>query len=236
MTVEKAKSKQTTAPEIQTSLDEINSSNDIDFATKERIRLINNLMVQIFLDQKDIATHNLLPFIRHLINKFNLNGYLCESDILIEAYTIAINKTKEGYSINNLPSWFKGTALNIIRNIRAELKKQEAIQKKIVYEASEKKICELPPSDDSNDDVSLILKAFNQLSEDDRYILNLRTVKGLTWSDIAETLISGGKEVKPEDQSKLLARLRQRHKRALNRLRKIHEYSTSNTPNIDQKK
>lgn len=219
------------AKEIQISSDKLDANIDIDLSPKtvERIRLINALVVQIFLDPKDIDTHNLLPFIRYLIGKFGLSGYVSEVDILIEAYTIAIQNTKTGkktktgeeYVIRNLPAWFKGTALNIIKNLKAELKKQDLIKSELKY--NQRNHENLSFGDEPNDKTQSILQAFTDLKEADQYLLNLRTVKGFTWLDIAETMIKEGKEPTPTSMDQLLARLRKRHNRALNRLRKRHE-------------
>lgn len=183
---------------------------------KERILLINALMVQIFLDSKDIKTHNLLPYIRYLVNRFGLSGDFCEFEILIEAYAIAIQKTKDGYVINNLPAWFKGTALNIVRNLKGEIKKQDLIKSKV--KGNQSNLADQSSHDENRDEIELIIKAFKSLSKDERDLLNLRIVNGLTWSDIAERMIADGKEITFD--AKLLTRLRQKHKRALDHLRK----------------
>lgn len=201
------------------------SSNKLDFdetlsdEVKERIVLINALMVQIFLDSKDIETHNLLPYIRYLVKRFKLDGLLCEFDILIETYTIAVRKTREGYVIRNRPAWFKSTAFYIINNLNRELKKQDLVKSKVSDDQSEGK--SLESCDESSDKIRCIIKAFENLREEERYLLNLRIVEGLTWSDIAKRMISEGKETVISER--LLARLRKRHQRALGCLRRNYE-------------
>ena len=182
----------------------------------QRIQLINALMVRIFLDSKDISTHNVLPYIRYLFKKFELDGYFSEFDVLIEAYTIAIRKTKEGYVIKNPPAWFKGASLMIVRNLKKESKKQDSVKKELKREQRDSKNIESNESD-----IEGILDAFKNLREEDRYILQLRIVKGLTWSDIAEEMVEGGKE--DTFTTELVPRLRKRCQRALERLRNSYQ-------------
>lgn len=179
-------------------------------------------MVQIFLDSKDIETHNLLPYIRHLVKRFKLGG-ICEFDILIETYTIAIKNTKKGYVIKNRPAWFKSTASHIISNLSREMKKQDLVKSALKYDQSDN--LSLESSNISSDKIQFLVKAFKNLREEDRHLLNLRVVEGLTWSDIAEKMIADGKEYHVSEE--LLARLRKRHQRALDRLRKSYKQQVS---------
>jgi hypothetical protein len=199
----------------QKCLKELQTNRSSSSEVIQRIELINNLMVQIFLDPKDIGTHNVLPYIFYLLRKFNLDGYFSEFDVLIEAYTIAISKTKEGYIIKNPTSWFKGTALMIIRNLKRESKKQDSVKKKLRKE--ETGIDKVDSLEFTNE-LEPVLVAFKNLREEDRYILTLRIVKGLTWSSIAERMIDEGKE-DSVFSAELLVRLRKRCQRALDRLR-----------------
>jgi DNA-directed RNA polymerase specialized sigma24 family protein len=215
--------------QIQQSSADLESNTSLSPELKDRIRLINALVVQIFLDPKDIEHHTLLPWIKHLVKQFGLTGYLCEFEVLIEAYTIAIKKTKEGHVINNLPAWFKGTALNIVRNIKREIRRQDSIKSNFQYDREEVENASYRSIDDNSmdDNVQSLIKAFSMLCEADRDILILRIVKGLTWSDIAEKMIQEGKE-NSTSMEKLLVRLRQRHSRALSKLRKRHEEAIQN--------
>jgi hypothetical protein len=211
------------AKQLRKSSADLDSNTSLSSDIKDRIRLINALIVQIFLDSKDIKQHNLLPWINYQVRRFGLTGDLCEFEVLIEAYTIAIKKTKGGYVINNLPAWFKGTTFNIVRNIKKEIKRQDSIKSN--FKDGQIEMEKLSSYSLIDDDFKSLLKAFETLCEADRYLLNLRIVKGLTWSDIAEKMIQEGKE-NPTNMEKLLARLRQRHSRALDRLRKNHQELT----------
>jgi hypothetical protein len=215
------------AKHIRQSSADLESNTSLSSEFKDRIRLINALVLQIFLDPKDIECHNLLPWIKQRIRQFGLTGSLCEFEVLIEAYTIAIKKTKEGYVINNLPAWFKGTTFNIVRNIKREIKRQDSIKSNFEYVQREIESVSLYSSIENHsidDNSQSIMNVFATLCEADRYLLNLRIVKGLNWSDIAEKMIQEGKE-NPSNMEKLLTRLRQRHSRALAKLRKNHNGS-----------
>lgn len=208
-------------------------STQISPLQKEKIDRINQIMLQIFLDPEDIDEHNVLPFIRHLLLKFNLIGSIHEIDILIEAYTIAIRRIREeDYEIRRPPYWFKGTALNLIRNIRKELDKGEKAREKIKSE----QLNYINSKDNLTDSIELeenfrikaVTNAIDTLNESDRRILNLRIVEGLSWSDIAEKLVDEGTE--ESFDSKLINCLRKRGQRALKKFREsylsvIKEYS-----------
>lgn len=224
---QKSKTTKILAKHIQKSSADLESDNRLAPEVRDRIRLVNALVLQIFLDPKDIEYHNLLPWIKQRIQQFNLlGGGLCEFEVLIEAYTIAIKKTKEGYVIENLPAWFKGTTFNIIRNIKRELKRQDSIKNQIKYsQKGSEDVSPFSSIENSSVDERLqpLLKALETLDDAERALLNLRVVKGLTWSEIAEKMIQSGKE-EPIEMEKLLARLRQRCSRILAKLR--------NNPNI----
>lgn len=206
---------------LRKSSDKLNSDVTLSCEIKERIRLINALMVQIFLDSKDVETHNLLPYICHLVKSFNL-GEICEFDVLIETYTIAIRETRKGYVIKNRPAWFKSTAFHIINNLSREMKKKDLVKNKLKHDQSESDHVEF--CDETSDKIRCLIRAFKNLREEDQQLLNLRVVEGLTWLDIAERLIAEGKENIISVEA--LARLRKRHQRALKRLRSNYENST----------
>jgi len=205
---------------LQKSSDKLNSDVTLSCEIKERIRLINALMVQIFLDPKDIETHNLLPWIHRLVNNFRLYE-TCEFDVLIETYTSAIEKTRQGYVIKNRPGWFKSTAFNIVSNLSREMKKKDLVQNMLKHDPLEMDNLEF--CGESSDGILHLIKAFENLREEDKHLLNLRVVEGLTWSDIAERMINEGKENTISVET--LARLRKRHERALKRLRSHYENS-----------
>lgn len=206
---------------LRKSSDKLNSDVTLSCEIKERIRVINALMVQIFLDPKDVETHNLLPYLCHLVKRFQLDG-ICEFDVLIETYTIAIRETRKGYVIKNRPAWFKSTAFHIINNLSREMKKKDLVKNKLKYDQLE--VDNLESCDGSSDKTRCLIRAFKDLRKEDRYLLNLRVVEGLTWSDIAERMIAEGKENTISVET--LARLRKRHERALKRLRSNYENLT----------
>lgn len=205
---------------LQKSSDNLNSDESLSCEIKERIRLINALMVQVFLDSKDVETHNLLPWIHRLVKSFKLYE-TCEFDVLIETYTIAIRETRKGYVIKNRPAWFKSTAFNIISNLSREMKKKDLVKNKLKHDQSETNNVEF--CDESSDKTRCLIKAFKNLRQEDQQLLKLRVVEGLTWSDIAERMIAKGEENTISIET--LARLRKRHERALKRLRSHYENS-----------
>jgi DNA-directed RNA polymerase specialized sigma24 family protein len=194
--------------------DDLYCDDQLTSEIKARILAINTLMLQIFLDPKDADTHNIVRIIRSFINKFRLSQYFSEFDVLIETYTIAITQTKQGKVIRNLPSWFKGTAFRIISNLSREEKRQCAIKTVLKTEDVMTADLEIP---EDNSVVHPIIQALERLAEDDRYLLNLRVVEGLSWSSIAERMVKDGKAESFSTQ--LVARLRQRGHRALKQLR-----------------
>ncbi len=187
----------------------------------KQISLLNSLMTKILLDPKEARTLNLLLFIRIMLNKFNLESDFDETEILIEAYRRAIDRLRSDpdYVMKNPCNWLKGTALNIIREISYCKEKDRRLRKKNNKDYKQQEQNNLICSEDKDIDprVENVIQAFQHLKAQDREILNLRIVQGLSWSDIGARLVSEGQE--PENNQKLNARLRQRCRRALKRLR-----------------
>ena len=201
------------------------ASNSLAQSQREAINCINLLMLQIFLDPKDINEHNVLPFINYLLRKFELSGIIEEIDILIEVYTTAIRKIREdNYHIKKPPSWFKGTALNLIRNISKEMKKEEKVVTYLQAERydsirNKKQVTE-PVISEDNLKVKAIIEALDCLSDSDKKIIVWRIVDGYSWSDIAEKMVECGDEAVFDNR--LIQRLRKRGQRAIHKLRQTY--------------
>jgi RNA polymerase sigma factor (sigma-70 family) len=173
---------------------------------------------QVFMalyEAKSPESSALFSYIQRLLGQFRLRTAYEVKDILVEVYARGIVTLAKGKTIDNPQAWIKRASLNVIREFRrdADRVKYNSLDEQPNLVGSgedhlEKMILE--------DDVKIILQAFEELSEDDRYILDLRIVHGFSWQEISDHMAIQGIDV-PENT------LRQRGFRALRRLRSFYD-------------
>lgn len=148
-----------------------------------------------------------------------------EADVIYKTHEITITKIKEGIKINNASGWFRKTAFNVIQNLSRiennKLKNLKKLENKVdaVYDPKY-----LVNEDYSEEQVELLHQNWNRLSEQERTILRLREVKNLEWKQVCEELVAAGYE---KDDAGLNNRVRQKGKRALDKLRKLMKVDKS---------
>jgi RNA polymerase sigma factor (sigma-70 family) len=157
----------------------------------------------------------LFSYIQRLLVQFRLKNAYEVKDIVVEIYARGIKSIEQGKVIENPQAWIKRVALNVIREFRraADKVQYNALDDQSPLIASENNML----SDlVYEDDLAIIRQAFNALSEQDKTILYLRIVEGLSWQEINLRLSYG-------DSSLSENYLRQKGFRALRRLRAVYD-------------
>lgn len=165
----------------------------------------------------------LLALIQRNLRQFRLDSYYDPADIISEAYIRGIRSISSGKAIANPLAWIRMSTLNIIRQLYRNQNKRDLTQ----TDLAQLEDAAIFKSSNVEDDLELVKQAFDHLSPEDREIITLRTIEGLSWSEISKRLTS------EEKQSLQEAVLRQRGARAMKRLRQIyHSLQPVNTPNM----
>ncbi|MFM7877024.1 MAG: sigma-70 family RNA polymerase sigma factor [Microcystis panniformis] len=165
-------------------------------------------------------SNTFFAFIKRSLRQFNLDSYYDPSDIISEAYIRGVRSISSGRVITNPLAWIRMVSHNIIRELSRNQNRQKAdiaqLQDSVIFEPS-----------NIEDDLELVQLAFKHLSPEDREIITLRTIEGLSWSEISKRLESD------ERQALQVAVLRKRGERAMQRLRKIyHSLQPEDPPNL----
>ncbi len=195
----------------------------LHLSIQERIKDINVLMCQVLKNTEDSECYNILPFIRFLLSKYNLQVLYEEKDIFLEAYTRAVKYLSDGNIIQNNISWLKGTSFNIIRELSRKNINHRQLKNILIH--SEINRISSKSSEKIDYMVETVINSFQKLNEKDRKILFLSVIQKLSFEDIGERLVAAGEE--KENNDKLHNKLRQQKYKALKRLRQnyhlIHE-------------
>jgi RNA polymerase sigma factor (sigma-70 family) len=157
----------------------------------------------------------LFAYIQRILCQFRLKNAYEVKDIVVEVYARAINTIAKGAVIDSPQAWIRRVALNVIREFRRAADK--------INYASLDEHPHLGASSEDHlsqmilkDDISIIFQAFEELSEQDQMILNLRIVHGLSWQEISHELSVNGETMNENN-------LRQKGFRALRRLRSVYD-------------
>ncbi|MBD2105318.1 RNA polymerase sigma factor [Leptolyngbya sp. FACHB-261] len=176
---------------------------------------------------------SLFAYLRRMLNQHGLHEYEAK-DILSEVWLRTISKFESGQvtHIEICGAWTRRVAFNYIN----ELSRDEAKRKKPVRELNRRHtglnqeglltdfliesgvVSQDNGSgieDEADENLRTISFAFERLSKDDRQILYLQFVDGLSFKQISERLSSEGRRTSSE------AALRQRSSRARKKLRRI---------------
>jgi RNA polymerase sigma factor (sigma-70 family) len=166
-------------------------------------------------EAKSPESSSLFSYIQRLLGQFRLKTAYEVKDILVEVYARGIVALAKGKTIDNPQAWIKRVALNVIREFRRDADRVE-------YNSLDEQPYLAASAEDHlskmilEDDAKIILQAFESLSEDDRFILDLRIVHGLSWQEISEHMAIQGIDVTENA-------LRQKGFRALRRLRSFYD-------------
>jgi hypothetical protein len=204
------------------SIAETSDIPECDLMIQEQLESWDHFITS-FLQSQDYQF--LWIFITRTLKQRNLYGMYSEADVIYKTHEITITKIKEGIKINNASGWFRKTAFNVIQNLSRiennKLKNLKKLENKVdaVYDPKY-----LVNEDYSEEQVELLHQNWNRLSEQERTILRLREVKNLEWKQVCEELVAAGYE---KDDAGLNNRVRQKGKRALDKLRKLMKVDKS---------
>jgi RNA polymerase sigma factor (sigma-70 family) len=193
-----------------------NTNFQLNYALYQLLNYALYEVEQLLLEEaRELLNHNsssgrlIYAFVRRNLHVFHLNDYFSEAAILNEALIRAVEATRKGTIIRELPAWLRSASYNIIRE------KSRFRQKFVSLESQPSLLeqVELEP-EDIEDDLRYIQAAFGMLEPKDRRLLTLKVVEGRSWQEIYQIL----KEEGQRDCS--IATLRKQKERALVRLRK----------------
>jgi DNA-directed RNA polymerase specialized sigma24 family protein len=160
-----------------------------------------------------------MAFIRRSLRQFCLYGLYSDIDIFMDAYLRGVDHISDPNKpdIGNVYAWMRATSYNVIRELSRERRNRfceftEAIEQHQHRHWTMDKFAALQNCIEER--IQRVVQAFASLSEKERRIIELRFIQQLPWSDVQQQLVQDHGEL----PSKIPA-LRQRGKRALNRLR-----------------
>lgn len=165
------------------------------------------------LDADNPQARSLLAFIRRSLWQYNLQDKISVIDIFVNAYLRGVEQllSPSGKSIQHPKAWMRGTTLNVIREHARKQQKECQLSIEPIDELSQRLV------DDSvvEENLDTVAKAFHRLSHDDRKLLELKYLQGMSWKEVRDKL------GKPNDS---LPALRKRGQRTLDKLRtEYHE-------------
>jgi RNA polymerase sigma factor (sigma-70 family) len=178
-----------------------------------------NVEIQSLLTPQNPRARSLHSFIKRTLKQFHLDGFYTEFDIFNQAYLRGVSLTRSGTAINNPKAWMRTTAYNVIREYHRrrrryrtsaydELAEADRARREIEFTQVLEADIEL--------DIQAVASSLTELSPEDRQLIGLRVVEGLSWKEVSQRLVALG-ENQPSEAS-----LRKRGQRALCRLRLLY--------------
>lgn len=187
-----------------------------------------NVEIQFLLKPDNPHARSLLAFIQRTLRQFQLEDYITEVDIFIEAYLRGVRLTGEaGTAIQRPKAWMRQTALNIIRECKRDrlryrlMALDELVEQAIVRQSPEEWESRWGDAD-ITEEIQAVIQALDSLEPMDRQLIWLRIIEGLSWKDVQVQLLAEG-ELPISNVA-----LRKRGQRALERLRQA--YHTCRSP------
>jgi DNA-directed RNA polymerase specialized sigma24 family protein len=182
-----------------------------------------NRDVQFLLKPNNPHARSLLAFIKRTIRQFELQGYVTEIDIFVEAYLRGVRYTQQRQEqIHQPKAWMRSTAYNIIRECKRDRLHYSALAFDELMEQGHGADTTSPSAVDDDaitNAINSVLRVFEALSVGDRNLIQWKVIDGLSWQEVQTRLVAEG-----EDRSSQ-ATLRKRGQRALERLRRTYHIS-----------
>jgi RNA polymerase sigma factor (sigma-70 family) len=193
----------------------------MEFNSRKRL----NLEFETLLETNNPEFRSIFFFIRRSLKQFRLDNYYNVIDVLTETYIRAINYVEnQQEDIKNLQAWIRVTAYNVVREFSREQQRYQSLDK---YRETQHslELAKIPNSlaieNDIEPKIIILQSALQNLEDDERKIIEMRFLEGLSWSEIAKRLESEeGKVIN-------IAALRKRGSRSLQRLRQIYTSQSS---------
>lgn len=174
----------------------------------ETLQQFNAALINL-LKPNNPAARSLLAFIRRTLSQYQLSGRFSDIDIFVIAYLRGVEQLLDDsrQPIRNPKAWMRGTTLNIIRE--QSRKRQKDLR--CLVEVTDN--LRVPQVDSSivDEDIDIVVHAFDRLDHEERKVIELKYLQGLAWQEVWEKL--GEREL-------TLSALRKRGQRALEHLRR----------------
>ncbi len=187
-----------------------------DSKTKDKVNLFNS-SIKLLLDPSESQSFITLATIKRYLLQFKIGNDYEPLDIFQEAYIRGLKKIITGGEIPCISAWVKLTALNIVREKFREKQKRNHLQENLYKTEMEVKFAYNNINSTADANIEVLELALQSLKEKDYHILKLHIIDGLSWREIAKSLVST--EQKSEVNDIIITRLRKRGQRALKRLR-----------------
>ena len=173
-----------------------------------------DLAIQSLANSKNIKDFHdsltsivLREFIIRTLKQFHLEQ-VDFYDVVSEVYIRRTKTIDSGEHIENPGAWIRITSLNIIREMSRQQLKEQANSEFI-----ERQIAPNDREDNNEVELKILEKSLQTLTEKDRQILELKDFQDKSWKQVVADLADRGEILKE-------ATVRQRGKRALERLKK----------------
>ena len=161
-----------------------------------------------------------MAFIEQKLKQFKLDFYYDVMDVILKAREIALGKILSGKRIENYDAWFRRICFNVIRNFAKKTRSGKLTESKLKNKSDltysrEDLIYATEPS------LKLLEKAWEKLNEEEKVILLLREVEEYSWKEVAKRIADFEELIIKDldDEKKLVDRVRQKGRRALQKLR-----------------
>ncbi|GGA20089.1 hypothetical protein [Okeania sp. KiyG1] len=162
-----------------------------------------------------------LAFIDHKLKQYRLDFYYDLMDVVLKAREIALGKIIPGkIVVENFDAWFRKICFNVIRNFAKKTKSGKFAESKLKNKSSLTN-----PKEDliyaTEPNLKLLGKGWEKLSEVEKVILWLREVEEYSWKEVAKSIADFEELIIKDldDEKKLVDRVRQKGRRALQKLR-----------------
>lgn len=178
------------------------------------------------LGSSNPSSKYLLKFIHFRLHSFQLDSIYSPFDVLNEAYLRGVQLINSGKKIIHYEGWIRGTCYNIIREMSRSQRKtryesldsHQAHQEIAINLLSED---ELEALEDLEKYKETLSTSLSLLQPQEREILLLRLIEELSWEEIHDILMNKGNNISTTS-------LRQKGRRALERLRKLYISNLNN--------
>lgn len=184
-------------------------------------------VVSELLSGKTTEAQRFRRYISVRLRQFKLSGTCSVDEVLSDAYIRGYQSiTARGLKINNLPSWLRSVALNIIREKGRKVRSLYSMPPNWFDELTDQNNVNLLEKLEKAEVLSAqarqIAKAMEGLSTADKEIIRMRLIDGSSWRDIAQQLGDKTTEAYRQRGSRALARLREAYSSLPDEKRQSH--------------
>ncbi|MBG1262223.1 sigma-70 family RNA polymerase sigma factor [Nostoc commune] len=190
---------------------------DISPEVQEQIDLLN-LRFLSMLSLEDTDTMNILLYSKMMLNKFPIVRLTAE-ELCNKAYIRGYEIVKAGKKIEKHSAWFKKIiSFLLLEEKRAEEKSRNLEQRYCNLISKNTETTQIINLNNNNDKFIQLCESLKALSSQEKQLLKLKIVQGMSYTEIADYLVTKGEE--NNNDKRLQDRLRQQVSRALIKLRK----------------